>query len=334
MNTPASFPDELAAGKNVLFITTKNLDYIRNAQEIGCLRRCARSLRVLGSRLPGNGLRTASIWLQLLFLRMGAYDTVFIGFAPQLVLPFWGWKFRRQTVIADLFISFYDTLVYDRQLTGPHSPLGRFVHWMDARVCRRADAVFADTRAHAGYFHDAFGLPAQKTHVFYLRADESIFYPRPVPPRKDGKFEVLYFGSVLPLQGVDVILHCAQLLEPEENIVFDFIGPLPPHLRRRFGALPQVRFTPWLSQPALAARIAKADLCLAGHFNAQIQKASRTIPGKAYIYRAMGKPMVLGDNPANHELYEADGKTVYYVKMGDAKALAETIRTIAREAVH
>lgn len=333
MNSPYPFPDELATGKNVLFITTKNLDYIRNTQEIDCLKTCARSVRVLGSRLHGNALRTASVWLQLLFLHARAYDTVFIGFAPQLVLPFWGWKFRRQTVSADLFISFYDTLVYDRQLTGGHSPLARFAHWMDAKVCRRADAVFADTRAHADYFAAEFGLTPEKTHILYLRADTSVFYPRPAAPRRDGTFLVLYFGSVLPLQGVDIILECARRLEGESGIVFDFIGPLPPRLQRRYGMLKQVRFTPWLPQRALAERIAQADLCLAGHFNAHIKKASRTIPGKAYIYRAMQKPMVLGENPANHELFDADGKSVYYVKMGDAESLAETVRSIAREAV-
>ena len=45
----------------------------------------------------------------------------------------------------------------------------------------------------------------------------------------------------------------------------------------------------WLPQEKLAEYIDMADLCLAGHFNAAVEKASRTIPGKAYIYQAMGK---------------------------------------------
>ena len=64
---------------------------------------------------------------------------------------------------------------------------------------------------------------------------------------------------------------------------------------------------------------------LAGHFHPTIQKAQRTIPGKAYIYQAMEKPMILGDNPATREL---DGRwtvPVLYVPMGDSRALADCI---------
>lgn len=80
----------------------------------------------------------------------------------------------------------------------------------------------------------------------------------------------------------------------------------------------------WLPQEKLAEYIYMADLCLAGHFNAAVEKASRTIPGKAYIYQAMGKRMILGENPANRELYDND-KNVIFVEMGDDRALVEAI---------
>ena len=67
-----------------------------------------------------------------------------------------------------------------------------------------------------------------------------------------------------------------------------------------------------------------ADLCIAGHFNNTIAKASRTIPGKAYIYDATNKPMILGDNPANHEQFNTSSQYIY-VPMGDADALADSI---------
>ena len=56
-------------------------------------------------------------------------------------------------------------------------------------------------------------------------------------------------------------------------------------------------------------------------------KAKRTIPGKAYIYEAMGKKMILGDNSATRELYHED-ELRYFVKMGDSKALADKILEI------
>lgn len=336
MKTTHTFPDDWVARKNVLFITTKNLNYIRNAQEIACLRRSAGQLQVIGCEKGGTISRLLRVWLRLLFLPVRSYDVVFIGFAPQLILPFWGWKFRKQTVVADFFISFYETLVFDRQIFRTKSLAAALAHRLDTTVCQRADRVFADTCADADYFIRKFGLTAEKTKVFYLEADMSVFYPRESLPARLGpteKFVVLYFGSILPLQGVDVILQCVRLMRQDTSIVFNLIGPVPQKERRLCADLPNVHFTDWLPQNDLAERIAQADLCLAGHFNARIQKACRTIPGKAYIYHAMGKPMILGDNPANHELFDENGKTVYYVRMGDAGSLAEKIRQIALHAV-
>lgn len=337
MNTFGASPTEFAAQKNVLFITTKNLDYIRNVQEISCLRRSAGHLRVVGCKSGNTLSRIFRVWLRLLFLPAHTYDLVFIGFAPQLVLPFWKWKFKKHIVAVDFFISFYDTLVFDRRIVRPGSLLAALLHRMDESVGQRADIILADTHAHADYFMREFKLETAKMQVLYLQADPSIYYPhKPLSSRlwPKQKFVVLYFGSILPLQGVGIILQCARKMQKDTHIVFDIIGPVSQKERQLCKDCPNIFFTDWLSQPELAEHIAQADLCLAGHFNAQIPKASRTIPGKAYIYRAMGKPLVLGENPANHELFHEDGKTVYYVKMGDANCLAEKIRWIAQREIH
>lgn len=86
-----------------------------------------------------------------------------------------------------------------------------------------------------------------------------------------------------------------------------------------------IHYIQWLSQEKLSDYIAFSDLCLAGHFNKEINKAKRTIPGKAYIYRAMEKPMILGENPANHELYSEKEPGISFVEMGSGKKLAEKI---------
>ncbi len=112
----------------------------------------------------------------------------------------------------------------------------------------------------------------------------------------------------------------ATKLLPEVHFVL--IGPIK---GEDMAACPNIEHIPWLAQEALAERIAQADLCLAGHFNDTIDKAKRTIPGKAYIYEAMQKPMILGDNPATHERYTAQERAIYFVPMGDPTALAAAI---------
>jgi hypothetical protein len=86
-----------------------------------------------------------------------------------------------------------------------------------------------------------------------------------------------------------------------------------------------VTLTKWLSQKELAIKINASDLCLSGHFNDHIKKSKRVIAGKTFIFNKMKKPMILGDNLANRELFKEEDKLIKYVKMGSPKSLAECI---------
>ena len=106
---------ETLKGKRVLFITTKNIDYLRNVQEIALLEKTAACVTVLGFADKSYVKRLLKLYIQLLFMPMTAFDGVFIGFAPQLILPFFSFKFRKCSVCMDFFISVYDTMVFDRR---------------------------------------------------------------------------------------------------------------------------------------------------------------------------------------------------------------------------
>ena len=261
----------------------------------------------------------------------GKYDAVFVGFAPQLIVPFWGWKFRKTALYVDFFISLYDTLCFDRKKAAPDSFPGRRLLAWDRKTLKRADVILADTGAHAEYFCRELGADPSKIRVLYLEADAAIYYPHSVerPEEAKGKFVVLYFGSVLPLQGVDVVLEAAGRLRNRKELCFYIIGPVGEKMNAPEGE--NIHYIPWLSQEQLSDYIACSDLCLAGHFCSTIDKARRTIPGKAYIYRAMNRPMVLGDNPANRELFSEQDRNVRFVKMGDPAALEQVILEFAEK---
>lgn len=322
---------DMFKGKRVLFITTKNLDYLRNTQEIALIKQMAETVDVIGSDKKSYPARLLQVYWQLLQYSAKKFDQVFIGFAPQLVLPFFKWKFKGKEIGIDFFISVYDTLVFDRKKFKEQGIVARLLKWIDTITIQAADIVISDTRAHGNYFIEEFGLSPDKLEVLYLEADRSIYYSRfrNKPERMKGRFTVLYFGSILPLQGLEVILDAVDLLKDNKELYFVIIGPIDKKYHK-----PQadtVEYHNWLSQEELAEYINNADLCLAGHFNNDINKAKRTIPGKAYIYEAMGKPMILGDNPATHELYREDMPGIYFVKMGDAKLLADTILMAAKK---
>lgn len=315
------------AGKSILFITTKNLDYIRNSQEIALLKKHAASVQIIGSSSSSYPKRLLYVWSRLLITPIKPFSVVFIGFAPQLIVPLFFWKFHKKFLIEDFFISFYDTLVHDRQKFSAKSIFGRFFHLLDRLTIRQASLIISDTNAHGNYFSDEFGIRKELIEPIYLDADTSVYYPRP-KKTCNGIFHVLYFGSILPLQGLPVILEAIDCLKTAPDIRFTIIGPIPNTMTRPTGN--RIRYINWLSQEKLAEEIADADLCLAGHFHATIQKARRTIPGKAYIYEAMEKPMILGDNPATRELESHWKVPVYYVPMGNASALADCIQDVAK----
>lgn len=316
-------------GKKVLFITTKNIDYIRNSQEIKILAQRASSVTQIYSDKKKYIGRILEIWIQLLKVKWHDYDTIFVGFAPQLVFPFYC-KFSRKVVIIDFFISVYDTLINDRKKFGKKSVVAKCSHWLDKYVIKKADYIITDTRADAAYFIKEFQGNRAKFESLYLEADSAFYYEREQnkPRNLKDKFVVLYFGSILPLQGVEVVLKTVVSLRDRNDIYFQIIGPVSNEYEKPIQD--NVEYIDWLPQGRLAEYIANADLCLAGHFSKDIDKARRTIPGKAYIYEAMGKRMILGENEANRELFHEDEKH-FFVEMGKAEALEKAILEVIRE---
>lgn len=327
---------ELFRGKRVLFITTKNIDYIRNSQEIRFLNEYASDVKLVFSDKKGYLKRLPDIYHKLRNSNIDNVDIVFAGFAPQLLLPFFR-KWKDKTIVVDFFISIYDTLVNDRKKLIKRGLAARFCHWLDSATLEKANVIVADTEADARFFTEEF-IGTEKAingidprfFVWYLEADRETYYTRTQnkPQCLKEKYVVLYFGSILPLQGVNVVLDAVKALRNEKRIFFQIIGPIPRKYHKPIQE--NVEYIEWLSQRELAEYIANADLCLAGHFSGTIDKAKRTIAGKTYIYQSMEKAMILGENPANRELFSEDSST-FFVEMGNAQNLAKKIMEIYRK---
>ncbi|WP_022764571.1 glycosyltransferase [Butyrivibrio sp. XPD2006] len=325
---------ELVCNKKVLFVTTKNIDYIRNQQEIKQLQELAFKLTIVSSNKANYPARLIEIYKKIFVLaicklikkgNLQEYDVVFIGFAPQLILPFFRKTFSGKKIIIDFFISVYDTLVSDRQKFKRNSIAAKICHYIDSTTLKNVDLVITDTKAQANFFIEEFGADSKRIETIYLEADKTIYYPR-MQKKSDklrNKVVVLYFGSVLPLQGVDVVLEAIRKFKDVSEVFFDIIGPISSKMNKPIQE--NVRYIDWLSQIELAEHISQADICLAGHFNKVIEKADRTIPGKAYIYEAMKKDMILGDSAANREIFSEDSHHIFS-KRGDAIELSTRIK--------
>jgi glycosyltransferase involved in cell wall biosynthesis len=210
--------------------------------------------------------------------------------------------------------------------------VGRVAYWLDRQSCLRATHSLLDTQSHARFFVDAFGVPASKLSAYYVGYDEELFHPMPAEPRGD-RFVVFFYGSFLPLQGVEHIVGAAKLLEAEADVDFHVIGSgmTYPDVRQlaEERRLERLFWHPVVPYPELPQAIAGAAVCLGGPFGSSA-KASRVIAGKTYQFLAMAKPTIVGDSPANREVFR-DGDDVLMCGMADAQALASAILALKQD---
>lgn len=321
------------AGKDTVFVSTKNIDYIRNTQEIELIKKHSHSITIIAFSTKNYLLRVLKVYLHLIpVLFKKNYDILFLGFSPQLLFLLFPFFPKNKLIIIDFFISVYDTLVDDRKKLKEGSILSTLTHWLDTKTIHKADLVIADTQAHGHYFSTEFQFPIEKIETIYITADTSIYQNNNTLTErtKQKHFDVIYFGSILPVQGIEVILEAMKKLKNDPSIKFTIVGPIVKRYNLDTKEFPNTTFIEWLTQEELALQIANSDLALAGHFSSTIGKANRTIAGKTYIYKAMNKPVILGDSKANRELFKEDSNNNFYVKRGDSVALAEKIKEISQ----
>jgi glycosyltransferase involved in cell wall biosynthesis len=233
-------------------------------------------------------------------------------------------------IVFDPFISLYNTEVEDRKLHAPHSPAAWFAKWRDFVSCHCADFLLFDTPEHRDYFFGRYRL-RKPSAILRVGVDEAVFFPRPKLVRApDAPLEVLFYGTYIPLQGIDVIIDAANLLRARTDIHFTLVGRGQEHARIcarvEALALPNLRMLDPLPASDLAAKIARADVCL-GIFD-PARKASQVVPNKVVQCAAMGKPVISRRSPAMEHDF-VDGESVRFVAAGDPSALAAAVEELA-----
>jgi len=286
---------------------------------------------------PGMLLRCARAYASLTarFLTSPRPDFLFVGYSGHFdVFPAWVLsRLRRVPLIFDAFLSLYDSLVLDRDAVARTGPKAKFLAWVDRNACRLADRVLLDTQAHAEFFSEAFGLPAEKFWVLPIGADDRVFRPGSASPRNGRPYTVLHFGRYIPLHGLETVVRAARLLE-EKGVPCRFLMVGDGEERGRIEALAgrlgvrSLEFRGAESPDRLAATIREADLCL-GIFG-ETGKAARVVPNKVYEAMAVGKPVITGDSPAARE-FLTDGVDCLLCRRGDPGALAGAITRLRND---
>jgi glycosyltransferase involved in cell wall biosynthesis len=255
------------------------------------------------------------------------YPAVFVLF----LLSYLPSKLRPQRVVADVFISLYDTIVLDRRLLKKESIPARILKSVEKRAYVYADKLVADTPQNARFLCSLFELSMTKALVTPLSTDEIHFNYTPYRP-KPGTCRILFVGTLVPLHGVGTILEAVHLLAGRSDIQFKLIGdgqdaPLVEAWIQRYTTQLDWERN-WQSSERIAEEIALADICL-GIFGTQ-EKTQRVCPFKIYAYAAMGRAIITGETAWLKETTELlSNEPFASVPVGDGAALAAKIVLLA-----
>ena len=209
--------------------------------------------------------------------------------------------------------------------------LGSMRAWMlrtiDRMAFKAADLVLVDTYENKRYFAGLTGVDCDKFVRSFVGEDDEEFALRNIQHISNDEFNVLFFGTYVPLHGVDVIVDAAIRLRNDDTIKFTVIGngQMYPEVRQKASenSLDNVLFIDeWIETSELVEQIARADICL-GIFGTT-QKAARVIPYKVFDAMAMKRPVITRDSPAICELLQ-DGESVILTQPGSADSLAKAI---------
>jgi glycosyltransferase involved in cell wall biosynthesis len=262
-------------------------------------------------------------------------DTILLAEFNQTLAWFARSMARRhhKRLVIDAFTSLYDAAVHDRGTVRPRSPHALRYRLIDWLALRLADVVLVDTAQHRDYFAEVFGVAPDKCLVIPVGASREWFDTPPARHDVPGTL-VLFYGTYIPLHGVETILEAAASLRERRDIHFELIGrgQTFPAMRKLAADLhlSSVTFRDPVPPDELPGLVARAGICL-GIFGTT-HKAGRVVPNKVYQALAMGKPLITADTPALRDTF-TPGEHLLAVVPGDAGALAEAIGALADDPV-
>lgn len=276
------------------------------------------------SALFGRAVRSYTALLRAYRPLHRRYDVMMLGYTGQfdVFLARLLTGLARRPLVLDVFMSVY-LIASERGLARKN-----LLYWIENSACRLPDMLVIDTAEYAEWFEQTYGITRTRFHLVPTGADDRVFKPAP-PRHPDGKFHVIYYGSFIPLHGVEHIIQAAALLRDRLDVHFELIGQGPERAKAQALAtdlrLDRVAFTDWIAERDLPAYLAHADVLL-GVFGAT-EQSKRTIQNKIYQGLAMARPVITGDSPTVRAAL-THGQHVYLVERGNPKALADAILTL------
>jgi len=285
-------------------------------------------------------LRYPQTLLKLLWIRLRHNPQVYIlGFRGHEIF----WLVRliafRKILIFDSLMSPYSALKHERKSGTLGVIFSGLVFYLERAMLKHSNLVLTDTDSHVDFFSHTFGIEKRKIIALPMAAVENIATKKelslPLPPawkEQPEALRVLFYGSFLPLHGVEVIVRAIAQLD-QHQFAFHFIGGEGERLRSFLRAvgesgLRNISHESWVSFDELLNHyIANANICFGGPFG-NTPQSQRVITGKTVQCLAQGKLTIIGRIESPYPF--KDRENCLFVEQGDVDALRSALQWAAQ----
>ena len=197
---------------------------------------------------------------------------------------------------------------------------------IEKRILQNADFVLTDTSAHVDALKQRYRLDSDRIAAIPVGAIEQA--PCAKDPGTQARLNVLFYGSFLPLHGLDVILKAASTVA-HLPLEFHFIGAreaTEQKIHRALGSAENSTYhvRTWAQFEEIIGSILPAtDICLGGPFG-NTPQARRVITGKTSQALAQAVPTIVGAGEVGAGF--VDRENCLLVPQGQPEALAKALR--------
>jgi len=290
-----------SSSKVCYILSYKTPNYVRTTALVNALALIP-EIKLFQARNKSKGiLRYVETFLKFLQIRFKENPDVYIiGFRGHEMY----WLYRvfvlRKIFVFDEMMSPYDSIVNERKILSKSNLIAKIIYKLEKSILQNSNLVLTDTNIHSKFFSKTFEIDLKKIKVIPVGTDEKLFDMKMVEQIDLGKdFTVFFYGTFLPLHGIDIVLRAASLLK-KYPIKFVIVGGRGNERAiKNFNSqmeeleLENVTHYDWVDFTDLPRYIKSSDLCLGGPFGGTPQ-ARRVVTGKTYQFLHMGKATVIG----------------------------------------
>jgi glycosyltransferase involved in cell wall biosynthesis len=157
------------------------------------------------------------LWVEL-FMKAAFADVIYLlpMNAKFIKSAIWAAKLFNKKLIVEMYISLYDTLVRDRKYLEDESKEAKICRQKDILALTKSDYIIHTSSQELNYWKKFLGINIEQNKVFIapICSVSSLVLKRSF--MQDGILKICWWGSFIPLHGLDNILQAMKILQQRE----------------------------------------------------------------------------------------------------------------------